>query len=92
MKILLQVVATAGLLGLLIRMIVNWKLHCPKCRRIFAARVIDKTTLDESRTEEVAWDEATGQDVRREVALRTVEYRYQCRECNHEWTHTRSEQ
>lgn len=92
MKILLQVVLTAGLLGILIRLMVNWKLHCPKCRRTFAARILEKTLIDESRTEEVAWDEATSQDVRREVALRTVEYRYQCRECDHEWTHTKREQ
>lgn len=89
---LLQVAITAGLLGLLIRILINWKLHCPKCRRLFAARVIGKTILDESPTEEVAWDDATGQDVRREAVLRTVQYTYTCRDCAHEWTHTKSEQ
>lgn len=82
---LLKISLTIVLIGAFFYIVANWKLHCPKCRKVFAAKVSNKKTLKENKVQEMAWNEKKGKDEMRNVNYKTIEYEYVCKYCKHKW-------
>lgn len=87
----IQIVATILLVGVLVYLAVNWHLHCPKCRQIFAAKVSSKKVTKTKKVKEVVWNEKKGQDEEKTLNLKTVRYEYKCKHCQHKWKHSKQE-
>jgi uncharacterized UBP type Zn finger protein len=88
---LFKVSATIVLVGLFFYILTNWKLHCPKCRKPFAAKVTDKKVISDKKVQEIAWNEKKGIDEERTISYQTVKYEYTCKNCQHKWKVTRQE-
>lgn len=91
MDLLLKIALTAVLIGVLLYYLFNWKLHCPKCRRTFAAKVTGKKVVKEKKSKEVAWNDKKGADEVQTLKIKTVKYEYTCKYCKHKWKHTKQE-
>lgn len=82
---LFKVGATIILVGCFFYIITNWKLHCPKCRKIFAAKITSRKVVKDQKVKEIAWNEKKGIDEERTVSYKTVKYEYTCKYCQHKW-------
>ncbi len=65
--------------------IFNWKLHCPKCRRVFAAKITGKKVVKTKKVKEMVWNEKKGVDEEQTVNYKTYKYEYTCKHCKHKW-------
>lgn len=91
MVIFIQIVLTSALAGVLFYLYVNRKLHCPKCRKIFAATISKKKMVKEQKVEQVVWDEKKAADELKELSLKTMKYEYTCKYCQHKWKDKKEE-
>jgi hypothetical protein len=91
MVIVIQILLTTALAGALFYLYVNRKLHCPKCRRVFAATISKKKMVKEKTVEQVVWNNKKAEDEVKELNLKTMKYEYTCKYCQHKWKHKTEE-
>ena len=91
MILLLKVILTGILISVLFYLWVNRHLHCPKCRRVFAAKVLSKKKVKEKKAEEIVWNAKKGEDQKKEVSIKTMNYEYTCKYCEKKWKHKKQE-
>ena len=87
----IQILLTTILIGGLMYIFVNWQLHCPKCRRIFAAKVASKKKIKDKKVEEMIWNEKKGMDEKKTISIKTMQYQYACKYCGRKWKARRQE-
>lgn len=91
MLLLLKIGLTGILVGVLLYLWVNKHLHCPKCRRIFAAKISKKKKVKEKKSEEIVWNARKGEDEKKEIRIKTMNYEYTCKYCGKKWKHKKQE-
>ena len=91
MVVFIQILLTSVLAGALFYLYVNRKLHCPKCRRVFAATISKKKLVKEKTVEQVVWNDKKAIDEVKELSLKTMKYQYTCKYCKHKWKHKTEE-
>ncbi|MGB0984402.1 MAG: hypothetical protein ACPG19_10200 [Saprospiraceae bacterium] len=91
MVVFIQILLTSVLAGALFYLYVNRKLHCPKCRRVFAATISKKKLVKEKTVEQVVWNDKKAIDEVKELSLKTMKYQYTCKYCQHKWKHKKEE-
>ena len=87
----IQIFLTVLLVGTLIYLLVNWTLHCPKCRRVFAAKVSSKKKIKDKKVEEIVWNEKKGMDEKKTISIKTMQYEYTCKYCGSKWKDRKQE-
>ena len=84
----MRIFLTAVLLLITAFLLLSWKRHCPKCRRIFARKFVKKKIMGTKTQEEFGWNPQKGEDTTIKVKYKTVKYSFECKYCKHKW-HTK---